>query len=49
MGSGTETQGVVLVNAVRMLDLEHRGTKKVETAPAVLVEDALARLLTILE
>ena len=49
MGSGTETQGVVLVNAVRMLDLEHRGAKKVEAAPAVLVEEVLARLLTILE
>ena len=49
MGSGSETQGVVLVNAVRMLDLEQRGAKKVETAPGALVEEVLARLQTILE
>ena len=49
MGCGTETQGVVLVNAVRMLDLEQRGAKKVESAPENLVAEALARLQTILE
>ena len=49
MGSGSETQGVVLVNAVRMLDLEQRGARKVETAPGALVEEVLARLQTILE
>ena len=49
MGCETETQGVVLVNAVRMLDLEQRGAKKVEVAPAVLVAEALARPQTILE
>ena len=49
MGSGAETQGVVLVNAVRMLDLEQRGARKVETAPGALVEEVLARLRTILE
>lgn len=48
MGSGTETQGVILVNAVRMLDLEQRGAKKVEIVPAAIVEEALARLRTIL-
>ena len=49
MGAGTQTQGVVLVNAVRMLDLEQRGARKVETAPGALVEEVLARLQTILE
>ena len=49
MGSGSETQGVVLVNAVRMLDLEQRGARKVETAPAALAEEVLARLRTILD
>jgi mRNA interferase ChpB len=48
-GSGTETQGVALVNMVRMLDLEARGAKKIERAPAEVVEDALARLQTILD
>jgi mRNA interferase ChpB len=48
-GSGTETQGVALVNMVRTLDLEARGARKVERAPVEVVEDALARLQTILE
>ncbi|MBB5470564.1 mRNA interferase ChpB [Paraburkholderia sp. CI2] len=48
-GSGTEIQGVALVNMVRTLDLEARGARKVERAPAEVVEDALARLQTILE
>jgi mRNA interferase ChpB len=48
-GSGTATQGVALVNMVRMLDLEGRGARKVERAPAEVVEDALARLQAIIE
>jgi mRNA interferase ChpB len=48
-GSGTETQGVVLVNMIRTLDLEARGAKKIERAPPVVVDDALARLQTVLE
>jgi len=46
-GSGTKTQGVALVNQVRMLDLEARGAKRVETAPEFVIEDALARLRAI--
>jgi len=46
-GSGTKTQGVVLVNQIRMLDLEARGAKRVETAPDFVVDDALARLRAI--
>ena len=48
-GTGLETQGVVLVNAVRTLDLNARGARKIEVAPQAVVEDALARLLAILE
>ncbi|PVX85687.1 type II toxin-antitoxin system ChpB family toxin [Paraburkholderia unamae] len=48
-GSETETQGVALVNMVRMLDLEGRGARKIECAPVEVVEDALARLQTIIE
>jgi mRNA interferase ChpB len=48
-GSGTETQGVALVNMIRSLDLEARGAHKIERAPVEVVEDALARLQTILE
>ena len=46
-GSGAETQGVALVNQVRMLDLEARRAKRIESAPDVVVEDALARLRAI--
>lgn len=48
-GSGTETQGVALVNMVRSLDLEARGAKKVEAVPQFVIDDALARLQAILE
>jgi mRNA interferase ChpB len=40
---------VVLANAVRTLDLQARGAKKVEVAPAAVVEDVLARLRTIID
>ncbi|WP_215409841.1 type II toxin-antitoxin system ChpB family toxin [Janthinobacterium sp. JC611] len=48
-GSGTTTQGVALVNQIRMLDLEARGAKRIETAPEFVVEDALARLRAIID
>jgi mRNA interferase ChpB len=48
-GGGTQTQGVVLVNQVRMIDLESRGAKKIETACVEIVEEALARLMAIVE
>jgi mRNA interferase ChpB len=48
-GAGTETQGVALVNMIRTLDLEARGARKIERAPAEVIEDALARLQTIIE
>lgn len=47
--SRTETQGVVLVNMIRTMDLAARGAKKVEAAPDVVVDDALARIRAILE
>jgi mRNA interferase ChpB len=47
-GSGTATQGVVLVNQLCMLDLEQRGAKRVETAPEFVIEDVLARLQAII-
>lgn len=48
-GAGTETQGVVLVNMLRSMDLTARGAKKIETAPQVVIDDALARLSAIFE
>jgi len=49
IGSGTETQGVVLVNAVRTLDLVARHAKKIEEAPDFIVEESLAKLRTIID
>lgn len=46
-GAGTKTQDAALVNQIRMLDLEARKSKRVETAPEFVVEDALARLRAI--
>ena len=48
-GSGAATQGVALVNQIRMLDLQARGAKRIETAPEFVVEDALARLRAIID
>ncbi|AET90641.1 toxin ChpB [Burkholderia sp. KK1] len=48
-GSGTETQGVALVNMIRTLDLEARGARKIERAPIEVINDALARLQAILD
>lgn len=46
-GTGTKTQGAALVNQIRMLDLEARNAKRIETAPEFVVDDALARLRAI--
>lgn len=43
-GAGTETQGVILTNQIRSVDLEARGAKRVESVPEVVIEDALARV-----
>lgn len=49
MGTGTETQGVILVNGVRSVDLKARKAKKVESLPSEVVDEALAILSAILE
>jgi len=43
-GSGCKTQGVVLVNKIRMLDLAARQARKIERAPPMVIEDALSRI-----
>ena len=43
-GSGCKTQGVALVNKIRMLDLTARQAKKIERAPPTVIEDALSRI-----
>lgn len=47
--SGCKTQGVVLINKIRMLDLAARKVRKIERAPATVLDDALARLAALLE
>jgi mRNA interferase ChpB len=49
MGAGTRTQGVALINKVRMLDLHARHARKIETAPMEIVTEAIDRLVAILE
>ena len=49
MGTGTETQGVILVNGVRSVDLKARKAKKVESLDSAIVDEALAILSAILE
>jgi mRNA-degrading endonuclease toxin of MazEF toxin-antitoxin module len=49
MGAGTNTQGVVLCNQVRMLDFKQRGGKVIETAPENIVDDVLARVRALLD
>jgi len=48
-GSGTETQGVVLCNQIRTVDLEARGAKRVEAVPEVVMDDVLARVQALFE
>ncbi|WP_449429825.1 type II toxin-antitoxin system ChpB family toxin [Pseudomonas putida] len=48
-GSGTLTQGVVLCNQMRTVDLDARGAKRVESVPEVVIEDTLARVQTLFD
>ncbi|MHB8310116.1 type II toxin-antitoxin system ChpB family toxin [Metallibacterium sp.] len=47
-GTGCKTQGVALVNKIRMLDLAARKARKVERAPQEVIDDALGRLTALL-
>lgn len=48
-GTGCKTQGVALVNKIRMLDLAARGAKRIERVPQVVIDDALARIAGLLD
>jgi mRNA interferase ChpB len=48
-GTGCKTNGVALINKVRMLDLTARGARKIERAPPIVIDDALMRLLAMIE
>ncbi|MCX8501294.1 MAG: type II toxin-antitoxin system ChpB family toxin [Alphaproteobacteria bacterium] len=43
-----ETKGFILVNKIRMLDLEARNAVLIDQAPTFIVDDVLARLRAIL-
>jgi mRNA interferase ChpB len=48
-GSGSKTQGVVLINKIRMLDLQARKARKVERVDETVIDDALQRLSTLFD
>lgn len=48
-GAGIKTTGVVRCDQPRALDLGARGAKKLESVPAAIMEDVLARLSPIFE
>lgn len=48
-GTGCKTQGVALVNKIRMLDLVARKARKIERAPQAVIEDAIGRLMALLD
>ena len=43
------TQGVVLCNQARVLDLQARQARSIEKAPDFVTDEALARLSTLIE
>jgi len=48
-GIGTVAQGVVLCNQPRVLDLQARGATFIERVPPVIVDEVIAKLLTLME
>ncbi|MBZ5575461.1 MAG: type II toxin-antitoxin system PemK/MazF family toxin [Acidobacteriia bacterium] len=48
-GAGTKTTGVVRCDQPRALDLAARGGKKLESVPAPIMDEVLARLAPIFE
>lgn len=44
MGSGTQTQGVVICDQPRTLDFSVRNARFVESAPVPVIDDVLSRL-----
>jgi mRNA-degrading endonuclease toxin of MazEF toxin-antitoxin module len=46
-GAGTKTTGVVRCDQVRSLDLNRRQARRLEAVPREIVEDVLAKLVTL--
>ena len=49
MGAGTGTAGVVRCDQPRAIDMRARGGRRIESIPAVIMNEVLAKLATILE
>jgi mRNA interferase ChpB len=49
VGSGTQTTGVIRCDQPRALDLQARDARKLESVPATIVDEVLAKLAAILE
>ena len=49
MGTGCKTEGVALINKVRMLDLAARKVRRIERAPQAVIDEALGRLMALLD
>ena len=48
-GTGCKTQGVALINKVRMLGLVARKARRVERAPQTVIDEALGRMVALLD
>ena len=48
-GTGCKTEGVALINKIRVMNLTVRGAKKIERVPQEVIDDALSRLTTLLD
>jgi mRNA interferase ChpB len=48
-GTGSRTQGVALINKIRMLDLNARQARRIERVPQEVIDDALGCLTGLLE
>lgn len=48
-GTGCKTQGVALVNKIRMLDLAARKARRIERAPQAVIDDAIGRLVALID
>ena len=49
MGSGTSTQGVIVLSQCRMLDLSARASQRVESVPSAVLEEVLAKFQAVIE
>ena len=49
MGSGTETQGVVLASEIKVLDINARKAKMVEKAPSSILDEVVSIVATIID